>query len=195
MTALLTTLPQHDLQRIIDVLEDKVEIHASLLQEFTPLTWEMLGEMRQGGVTVGSHTKTHIVLTNEPPDRIEAELKVSRQELERRLGLPVRHFAYPDGKFNMAAVSAVAAAGYHYGYTTCRHRDPVYPLLTIPRILLWENASLDTLGGFSSAIMSSLVNHLFDFAAPCRQDHRQLLTPGSGLSDAQARQVGRLQQG
>jgi peptidoglycan/xylan/chitin deacetylase (PgdA/CDA1 family) len=195
LTALLSTLGQADLYRIIEALEEKVEIHASLLQEFTPMTWEMLTDLHRNGVTIGSHTKTHIVMTNEGPDRIEAELRGSRQELERRLGAPVKHFAYPDGKFNMAAVTAVAAAGYHFGYTTCRHRDPIHPLLTIPRILLWENAPLDALGSFSSAVMSTLVNHLFDFANPCRQDHRQLYTQAACRSVAEPRQPSRAQQG
>src|SRR5437867_4054170 len=77
-------------------------------------------------------------------------------------GRPVWHFAYPDGRFNAAVVDEVAAAGYRFAYTTCRHRDPRRPLLTVPRRLLWENSCVDAAGRFSPAIMRCHVQGLFD---------------------------------
>jgi hypothetical protein len=83
----------------------------------------------------------------------------------------VQHFAYPSGIFNTAAVDAVAAAGYRFGYTTCTHRDARFPLLTVPRTLLWENSCLDSHGVFSGSILSCQIHRAFDLVSGCRQRH------------------------
>ena len=79
----------------------------------------MLAEMRDAGMTIGSHTKTHPFLTNESDQLVLQETEDSRRELERRLGVPVGCFAYPGGMFNTAVVRAVATAGYRYAFTNC----------------------------------------------------------------------------
>lgn len=175
VSLLLGGLSQADILRIIEALEEKVEIPSYGLEAFHSMDWDMVAEIHRAGMTVGSHTMTHIVMTNERRDRIEQELKGSRVVLESKLGGPVRHFAYPDGKFNATAVRMVGAAGYRFGYTTCAHRDSVYPLLTIPRTLLWENSSLDVLGSFSPAVMNCLTNRVFDLMDPCRQEHGRIM--------------------
>jgi peptidoglycan/xylan/chitin deacetylase (PgdA/CDA1 family) len=172
-SALLDALSQGQIARIIKALEEKVPVDERAFRDQAPLTWDMLAEMQQAGITIGSHTQTHVLLTNESRSRVADEARGSRQALERRLRIPIKHFAYPSGKFNVETVETVAASGYRFGYTTCSHRDPVHPLLTIPRRLLWQNSSLDTLGGFSSAVMSCLVHRIFDLVSPCREDHGQ----------------------
>lgn len=171
MRVLFNALPQAEIHRVIETLEAEVEIDESALDGLRPLSWEMLSKMYCTGMTIGSHTKTHALLTKESQQTVLEETAGSCQELERRLGITVKHFAYPDGRFNAATVSAVAASGYCFGYTTCLHRDPHYPLLTIPRKFLWQNSCRDALGHFSSAVMGCQVNGVFDFIARCRQDH------------------------
>ncbi|MGH8281386.1 MAG: hypothetical protein ACRERZ_04255 [Gammaproteobacteria bacterium] len=87
------------------------------------------------------------------------------------LGIPIQHFAYPDGQFNAAVVDAVGAAGYRYGYTTCRHRDVLRPRLTVPRRLLWEKSVADHRGEFSPAVMSCQLHGVFDMRSGCRRAH------------------------
>jgi peptidoglycan/xylan/chitin deacetylase (PgdA/CDA1 family) len=171
MRVLFTALPQAELYRVIEALEDQVEIDESALKELHACSWDMLAEMHRAGVTIGSHTRTHALLTNERRHKVLEETTGSRQVLESKLGVTIKHFAYPNGSFNAAAVGAVSVSGYRLAYTTCRHRDPTYPLLTIPRKLLWENSCLDALGRFSSPIMSCQAHGVFDFVAKCRQDH------------------------
>jgi len=171
MRTLITSLPHSEIYRVIDALEDQVSIQESELKELHPVTWEMVFEMHRAGMTIGSHTKNHVLLPNERWEKMLDETVISRRLLEGKLGTPIRHFAYPDGKFNAATVSLIADAGYRFAYTTCSHRDPHYPLLTIPRKLLWENTCLNALGRFSPNIMSCNVNGIFDFVAGCKQDH------------------------
>ena len=171
MRVLFTTLSQAEIHRVIETLRAEVEVSENAMKELRSLSWEMLGEMSRMGVTVGSHTRTHALLTNETWQKVLDETEGSRQAVEQRLGMTVAHFAYPDGCFNAAAVRAVAAAGYRCAYTTCGHRDVDHPALTMPRRVLWENSCLDAFGRFSSASMSCQVNGVFDFVTQCGKDH------------------------
>lgn len=171
LRALLELLPQERLLRVIAALEARVAIERRALAEHRMMTWEMLRDMRRAGVVVGSHSRTHPLLSLESRERAEHEITGSRRLLEERLGGPIRHFAYPDGSFDAATVAAVAAAGYESAYTTCRHRDPRRPLLTIPRVLLWERSGLDVFGRFSAPVMECTAGGTFDRVAGCRLAH------------------------
>lgn len=136
-----------------------------------PLSWAMLAEMAASNVTIGAHTVTHPVLTAETERSVLEEIARSRELLEQGLGRPVRHFAYPDGRFNRAVVRFVAQAGCRFAYTTCRHRDPWLPQLTIPRKLLWERSCVDARGRFSPSVMRTQVNGVFELGGGCTADH------------------------
>jgi len=170
--ALLEALTQDSIRRVIAALEAEVSISEDTYKPFYSLTWEMLHRMQQAGVTVGSHTRSHIVMTNESGERVANEVTESREEIEERLGTSVRHFAYPSGIFNTASVKAVADAGYRFGYTVCSHRDTGHPQLTVPRTFLWEKSSLDFRGAFSGPILNCQIRRAFDVVSGCRQRHR-----------------------
>ena len=169
--ALLESLPQAEIEKVIQALEPEAPIAEDTLRPFYSLTWEMLDEISRAGITIGSHTRTHVLMTHENKRRVIAEVAESRAAIEARLGRSVQHFAYPGGLFNTAAVEAVAGAGYRFGYTTCTHRDAGFPLLTLPRTLLWENSCLDSNGLFSGSILNCQIRHAFDLVSGCRQRH------------------------
>jgi peptidoglycan/xylan/chitin deacetylase (PgdA/CDA1 family) len=50
-----------------------------------------------GGITIGSHSWSHALLTRLDPDSLHREVEQSADRLERMLGTPIRHFAYPYG--------------------------------------------------------------------------------------------------
>lgn len=162
---------QAELEEVIRKLEAEAPIPEDTFRPFHSMTWEMLDEVRRAGMTIGSHTRTHVLMTKESNRRVTEEAVGSRKEIERRLGTNVRHFAYPSGVFDTAAVDAVAAAGYRFGYTTCTHRDAQLPQLTAPRTLLWENSCADSRGGFSGAILNCQIHRAFDLVSRCRQRH------------------------
>ena len=171
MRILLETLPQSPLERLASALQAEVGVEECVQDERRPLTWEMLVEMQRAGITIGSHSRTHPLLTREDREKILEETAGSKRDLEARLGITVRHFAYPNGWFNPETVRAVEAAGYRCAYTSCWHRDPAHPLLTLPRTLLWENSGLGAFGGFSPAIMGCQADGTFDRVALCPLDH------------------------
>jgi peptidoglycan/xylan/chitin deacetylase (PgdA/CDA1 family) len=143
------------------------------------IDWDELRAMEHGGVTIGSHTRTHVSLPMEAPADIADELGGSRRTLEERLGHPVVHFAYPGGQFTPAVVSAVARAGYRYAYTACRHGDARHDALTIERLLLWQGSSVDADGRFSPEILDCQVHGLWPPARRCDRLHGGGLTPRS----------------
>jgi peptidoglycan/xylan/chitin deacetylase (PgdA/CDA1 family) len=168
---LIEALPLAAVEHVVSVLEEDASIPEGMSNSFRLLTWEMLESIQRAGMIVGSHTKTHTLLPNESEVRVKEEVTGSRQEIEKRLGIEVKHFTYPSGLFTTTSVSAVAAAGYRFGYTGCTHRDPWHPLLTIPRTILWENSSLDGRRSFSGSVLGCQIRHAFDWVNGCRQQH------------------------
>jgi peptidoglycan/xylan/chitin deacetylase (PgdA/CDA1 family) len=73
--------------------------------------------------TVGAHGVTHKRLCLMSGDELRAELESSRRELEKTLGAPVDHMAYPFGNRDACGVrefEAARAAGYRTAVTTRR---------------------------------------------------------------------------
>jgi peptidoglycan/xylan/chitin deacetylase (PgdA/CDA1 family) len=69
-------------------------------------------------VTIGSHTVTHPELTILPEAAARAELRDSREQLERLLQRPVTLFSFPYGAFDEALVTWAREAGYERVFTT-----------------------------------------------------------------------------
>lgn len=166
----LETLPQPAILAVIARLESRFGEPGA--DGGLALTWDMIDAMRSAGVTIGSHSESHALLTHESPTRLRDEISGSRRTLEARLKTHVEHFAYPDGRFDSRTLIATAGAGYRFAYTACGHRDPKFPLLTLSRRILWERACVDARGAFSGSVLACLVGGVFDSLSPCRQTHR-----------------------
>lgn len=81
----------------------------STCAEVKPVTWHMLGELVKSGlVTIGAHTHTHVYLDNEPENKVSEELVIPQELFRQRLGLDVRHFAYPKALWNPTVEKLVA---------------------------------------------------------------------------------------
>lgn len=167
---LLVSLPAAELRAIVDETRAQGR-HALPPSCLATLDWSALASMQRAGMLIGSHTRTHALLTGEDDGTVVQELERSRAEIETRLGTQVCHFAYPDGRFSRRVVRAVANAGYRFAYTICDHRDPELPLLTIPRVMLWEGSCTDVRGGFSPSLMRCHATSVLPFSSRCQSDH------------------------
>lgn len=168
---LLNRFSQKQLQQVVDALRVTLDPARDRTGELRSLDWEEVATLHAAGVTIGSHTCSHALLTNEPRQKALREACDSRAVLEQKLGSRIGHFAYPDGRFNHEALTVVAEAGYSHAYTTCMHRDAAYPELTVPRRILWEGSCIGAFGGFSPSVMHCQVNGVFDFAVGCAASH------------------------
>jgi peptidoglycan/xylan/chitin deacetylase (PgdA/CDA1 family) len=171
MTIVLNAFPQDQIESALASLENSSQLRSPDLHHLAPLTWDMIESMHRGGITIGSHTASHRLLPTETTQTVRSEVLNSKHALETRLSTTIKHFAYPDGCFNPAVVRAVNVAGYRFGYGVCQFRDRDYPLLTIPRKLLWERSCVNVLGRFSPSVMNCNVHWVFDRKDGCEHDH------------------------
>lgn len=156
-------LCRQDLVRVVAALRDALgPVDEADSVGLLSLTWEMIEEMRDAGVTIGSHTCSHALLTNETPEQALDEMRGSKLALESRLGEEISDFAYPGGKFNAAIAELAAEAGYRAAYTTSSRCDPANPSLTIPRRMLWETSGMTAFGNPSPLVLECLINGMFD---------------------------------
>lgn len=78
------------------------------------VTWEQLRQMAADPlITIAAHSVTHPRDLRElPDDKLEMEVVKSKQLLEAELGIPIRYFTYPEGKYDDRVAKAVSEAGY-----------------------------------------------------------------------------------
>lgn len=80
------------------------------------LTWSEIKGLSDMGFEIGSHSLSHRDLRLLNDATLEREVVDSRKIIEDHLGLPVRYFSYPFGRFDSRVIEAVRRAGYHNGY-------------------------------------------------------------------------------
>ena len=105
------------------------------------LTLDQIRQMKEAGISFGSHTLSHAYLPSLSPPTVRDELVVSRQRLTA-LGLSGESVSYPGGGFTPKVVQHVQEAGYRFACTTNRglRRLPV-DRWAIRRITMHGNAT------------------------------------------------------
>jgi peptidoglycan/xylan/chitin deacetylase (PgdA/CDA1 family) len=71
------------------------------------MTWDDLRAWKESGCDIGGHSHLHLCMTRLSRDELEATLQVNKDILEERLGVRLRAFAYPYGKYNQAVQDAI----------------------------------------------------------------------------------------
>jgi peptidoglycan/xylan/chitin deacetylase (PgdA/CDA1 family) len=112
-------------------------------RERVVVNWDEVAEMSGHGISFGSHSVNHALLTAERIEDVRWELRTSLEHLERAKinHLPV--FAYPNGASSREIASEVRAAGYVAAVTTEPGREPVRPsdLFALRRVTVHERVS------------------------------------------------------
>lgn len=78
------------------------------------VNWNEVREMRDCGITFGSHTLNHSLLTQLAPVRAIEEIRDSRRELQEHIDCEVATFSYPWGAANPVSRQAAIETGYSY---------------------------------------------------------------------------------
>jgi peptidoglycan/xylan/chitin deacetylase (PgdA/CDA1 family) len=84
--------------------------------EMRSVTWDMLGEMQEGGFVVGSHGLTHAHLPSLGGEALREELLDSRRRITDRLG-SCDTVAYPFGEWSEEVARAAPECGYKFAFT------------------------------------------------------------------------------
>ena len=148
--------------QVIAYLQEAVgPVPPSLPAEF--LSWKEIREMAGNGISFGSHSHSHTVLTALGDEAVVRELRVSKTIIRDQIGKEPTGFAYPDGWFDERTRRLVMAAGYHYAVQTHRavprHCLDAY---SIPRRMVANGHSRGHLEEFSNAIFASELAGVFD---------------------------------
>jgi peptidoglycan/xylan/chitin deacetylase (PgdA/CDA1 family) len=105
----------------IDRLISKLEVPDIREKQGLMLSWHDIAAMTRNGISFGSHSVTHPILSKLPASRIREEVVLSKKVLEERLGTQVTTFAYPKGgtgDFNDTTKNVLIEAGYRCAVTT-----------------------------------------------------------------------------
>jgi peptidoglycan/xylan/chitin deacetylase (PgdA/CDA1 family) len=116
----LRTLPDWRRREHCQNLEKRVILPSEELRD-RMLTWDQIRAMCRAGVSFGSHTMTHPVVSQLTEAQLESELAESKRLLEQRIASPIRHFAFPFGQprdCGKAALPVLARLGYRSAATT-----------------------------------------------------------------------------
>jgi peptidoglycan/xylan/chitin deacetylase (PgdA/CDA1 family) len=88
------------------------ESGASTPRERLVMSWDEVVEMARNGISFGSHSSTHAILTLASAADVDQELRSSLRELEERQVNCVPVFCYPNGDYSAQIAAQVRAAGY-----------------------------------------------------------------------------------
>jgi peptidoglycan/xylan/chitin deacetylase (PgdA/CDA1 family) len=107
------------------------------------LSWEQIRQLLRGGLGIGAHTVTHPRLNEIGPAEAGREIALSREVLERELGAPILHFAYPYGRTSPAIQELVERLGFRSAVGIQPGTNgPAVPALALRRYEVHGTASL-----------------------------------------------------
>jgi len=113
------------------------------------LSWDDVYEMATKGITFGSHTRSHRILSRLDLKEQETEILESKRQIEEKTGIEIRFFAYPFGyrdTFNDQTKKILTNSGFSLAFLGGSQGTNL-PLdrLEVPRLLvgnmpIWEFA-------------------------------------------------------
>jgi peptidoglycan/xylan/chitin deacetylase (PgdA/CDA1 family) len=185
----LKELPASEREQRIGQMADSSDALQAVASVDRTMTWQQIQELQSGGVTFGSHTSTHEILTTIPAAQAEKEIVSSRALIQEKLKVACDLFSYPNGDYSMQVRGLVGQAGYKFAFL---NRDPgawtrdCDPLL-IPRVNVCEYHLVDAKGDFSPLIFDyavvwsaakGLLAQMWRARSQRRKNKRQTGTPG-----------------
>ncbi|WP_107666372.1 polysaccharide deacetylase family protein [Cyanothece sp. BG0011] len=107
------------------------------------LTWEQLQQLADDPlITIASHTITHPRDLRElSDDELFQEVMMSKEILEKKLGIPIKYFTYPEGKHDARVKQWALAAGYKMALTMSNEEE----------IFVGESPDLLSIGRFGQS--------------------------------------------
>ncbi len=100
------------------------------------LSWDEIVRLDENPlITIGAHTITHPVLTEQSMWTVYYEMRKSKKRIEEKLGHKIYHFSYPYGANNFVVRNLARLSGFKYGFTTKKRLIKRRPnLMALPRI-------------------------------------------------------------
>src|SRR5260370_29659838 len=108
------------------------------------LSWDQLRQLAKEGLTLGSHTRTHPVMTQVTADIMREEIRGSQEHLRREIGMALPIFCYPNGNHNDTVVSIARDEGSRLAFTTLsgENKSESLDLLRLRRVVITPRTSI-----------------------------------------------------
>jgi peptidoglycan/xylan/chitin deacetylase (PgdA/CDA1 family) len=137
-------LPRDERDRVVEAIAAAA---GSPLPDDLMMNDDQVRRLRDAGMEIGAHTRTHPILANCAPSVAEAEIAKGRDDLSALLGDAPRLFAYPNGKprrdYDASHVDMVRRVGFDAAVSTssgaARAGDDIFQL---PRFTPWARQRL-----------------------------------------------------
>jgi peptidoglycan/xylan/chitin deacetylase (PgdA/CDA1 family) len=84
------------------------------------LRWEELRRLKQQGVTLAPHSRTHPDMSRLTREEARKEIAGSFEDLQKEVGTILPVFAYPGGYYNTETVMALAQESFSLAFATLR---------------------------------------------------------------------------
>jgi peptidoglycan/xylan/chitin deacetylase (PgdA/CDA1 family) len=155
----LKELPSEERSQRIERMKPDGDMLSASTKVDRTMSWEQTEQLQEGGVTFGSHTNSHEILTRIPVSEAEHEITSSRALIRERLRSGCELFAYPNGDCSPEVRDLVEKAGYSFAFVNdqpgvwARDCDPY----VLPRTNICEHHLMDSRGGFSPLIFEYTV--------------------------------------
>jgi peptidoglycan/xylan/chitin deacetylase (PgdA/CDA1 family) len=117
-----------DVERFLDELATAAGVPWTRDMDELLMTWDEIRQLRQAGMDVQSHTRSHRVLQTLSSAELVDELSGSREDLARELGETPRLIAYPGGNpitSSSPIRGALEKAGYALGLNNITGSTPL----------------------------------------------------------------------
>ncbi len=119
--ALMKGLDQATLKSLLHYIDERHLAEYHTMKKKRPwLTWDEVREMTKQGITFGSHTHNHVILTNVSLSEAREEIRMSKDTIFRMIDNPLNVFSYPNGNFNDEIVKIIKEYGFSMAVTTQR---------------------------------------------------------------------------
>ncbi len=103
-------LPPEEIDELIEKMRETLDVEFPA--ERAVLSWDEISEMSENGISFGSHSCTHRILTKLPFLEIKTEIEASNRALRERQINYVPVFCYPNGNYNREIQTLVRDCGY-----------------------------------------------------------------------------------
>jgi peptidoglycan/xylan/chitin deacetylase (PgdA/CDA1 family) len=117
----LRSLDDHDRTKWINCLVTDLKVEEGKRRLNLMLSWDEVREMHKHGISFGSHTVTHAILSKMSIEAVKREIYESQKIIAQQLGVIPTTFAYPNGSqadFTQVTKEILQDAGYICAVTT-----------------------------------------------------------------------------
>ncbi len=160
-------LPPQGMQKLVDFLSEELKVNPhSLKFNDQMLSWKEIGEMRSYGISFGSHTISHSILTRLPLEKAKYEIEKSKELLEGKLSEKISFFAYPNGSkndFNGEIIQVLKDSGFSAACTLISgFNKGNTDLFALRRVCMTEGISVGFKGEFLEPYFALQMAGIFD---------------------------------